>query len=290
MKMYLGAYLSNYKNTATPLVDWFDDEAWSQVALPRLGDLAAPRGSSGSPGSRSIRSSTARRAGPRPRPGNGTTRATPLRGPRCGKLRGGGASRSWRPLGEFPGAEFAVYNFSFPGDWNELVKEEVGGVEDAADDLLYIDFWDGMTSVEGYSAIRFYNSIFYKTPHLGTWDAALTHDTNQTSPPSRAASRTGNTRPRESIFAVQLAQRGFGRDERIRRPGVSSTCPSSSRPSGNGVPEASSPITSTADSTPASTPTTWTRCRRPGPGTVDETDPTVEIADAAPRHRHGDRP
>ena len=39
-------------------------------------------------------------------------------------------------LGEFPGAELAVYNFSFPGDWNELVKEEVTGVEDAADDLL----------------------------------------------------------------------------------------------------------------------------------------------------------
>ena len=37
MKMYLGAYLSNYKNTATPLVDWFDDEGWSQIALPRLG-------------------------------------------------------------------------------------------------------------------------------------------------------------------------------------------------------------------------------------------------------------
>ena len=82
-------------------------------------------------------------------------------------------------LGEFPRAEFAVYNFSFPGDWNELVKEEVDGVEDAAEDLLYLDFWDGMTSVEGYSAIRFYNSIFYKTPHLGTWDAALTYDANQ---------------------------------------------------------------------------------------------------------------
>ena len=36
-----------------------------------------------------------------------------------------------------------------------------------------------MTSVEGYSAIRFYNSIFYKTPHPGTWDAALSYDANQ---------------------------------------------------------------------------------------------------------------
>ena len=41
MKMYLGAYLSNYNNTATPLVDWFDDEAWSQVALP--GSATSPR-------------------------------------------------------------------------------------------------------------------------------------------------------------------------------------------------------------------------------------------------------
>ena len=34
MKMYLGAYLSNYNNTATPLVDWFDDEGWSAGRSP----------------------------------------------------------------------------------------------------------------------------------------------------------------------------------------------------------------------------------------------------------------
>ena len=36
-----------------------------------------------------------------------------------------------------------------------------------------------MTSVEGYGAIRFFDSIFYKTPHRGTWDSALTYNANQ---------------------------------------------------------------------------------------------------------------
>ena len=180
MKMYLGAYLSNYNNTATPLVDWFDDGAWQQVALPRLADLAGAASSSGSHGLALDQELYGQTGGVQTAtwewdyPGNTHSEAEVR-----DAARRRGAQVMETLLGEFPGAELAVYNFSFPGDWNELVKQEVNGVEDAADDLLHLDFWDGMTSVEGYSAIRFYNSIFYKTPHLGTWDAALTHDTNQ---------------------------------------------------------------------------------------------------------------
>ena len=46
-------------------------------------------------------------------------------------------------------------------------------------DRLDIDFWDGMTSVDGYGAIRFFDSIFYKAPHSGSWESALTYNANQ---------------------------------------------------------------------------------------------------------------
>ena len=196
-------------------------------------------------------------------------------------------------LGEFPGAEFAVYNFSFPGDWNELVKEEINGVEDAADDLLHLDFWDGMTSVEGYSAIRFYDSIFYKTPHLGTWDTALTYDTNQISPPSRAASRTGSTPPSESI-----CRRSAGSTTARTRP-ASSTTPGrpeyvseqleAFRKWGTGG-EFANFVYGGLD--PAQYEDYVGAMQdASSPGTVDETDPTVEIAAAGPapgnhRNRH----
>ena len=50
-----------------------------------------------------------------------------------------------------------------------------------------IDFWDGMTSVEGYSAIRQWNSVFYKDWRLGNapgstlrWENALRADVSNT--------------------------------------------------------------------------------------------------------------
>ena len=219
MKMYLGAYLSNYNNTATPLVDWFDDEGWSQVALPRLGDLAAAAELLGFDGLAldqelyGQKDWVATATWEWDYPGN-THSEDEVR--EAARERGEQVMET--VLGEFPGAEFAVYNFSFPGDWNELVKEEFNGVEAAADDLLYLDFWDGMTSVEGYSAIRFYDSIFYKTPHVGTWDAALTYDTNQIFAAVLARLRELGVRLRASpSLAVQLAQRRPGRDGRVRR-------------------------------------------------------------------------
>ena len=36
-----------------------------------------------------------------------------------------------------------------------------------------------MTSVDGYGAIRFFDSVFYKAPHRGSWENALTYNANQ---------------------------------------------------------------------------------------------------------------
>jgi hypothetical protein len=82
-------------------------------------------------------------------------------------------------LAAFPRAEFAVYHAFFPGDWRELIEEEVNGLTNTSTDRVDIDFWNGMTSVEGYGAIRFFDSVFYKGPHKGSWDSALTYDQNR---------------------------------------------------------------------------------------------------------------
>ena len=84
-----------------------------------------------------------------------------------------------RVLDAFPDVEIAVYHYAFPGDWKELVRQEASGRAGTSARTVHVDFWDGMTRVEGYEAIRFYESFLYKTPHLGTWDTALTYDTNQ---------------------------------------------------------------------------------------------------------------
>lgn len=41
LKMYLGCYIVDYYNTATPFKDWFDDAGWENVVIPRVRDFAA---------------------------------------------------------------------------------------------------------------------------------------------------------------------------------------------------------------------------------------------------------
>jgi hypothetical protein len=59
-----------------------------------------------------------------------------------------------------------------------VVQKRVNNIDDPARDLLFIDFWDGMSSVAGYRAIRFINAIFYKGATPGTWDTALQYEFN----------------------------------------------------------------------------------------------------------------
>jgi hypothetical protein len=82
-------------------------------------------------------------------------------------------------LDGFPGAEFVTHHALFPTAWREFIQEDVNGEADALAHRLDIDFWDGMTSVGGYTAIRFFDSIFYKTPHRGSWESALAYNSNR---------------------------------------------------------------------------------------------------------------
>ena len=78
-------------------------------------------------------------------------------------------------LDGFPGVEIGIYNFMQRDSWLEWVYEKTGSrpypgapSTDTFGPRVDIDFWDGMTSVEGYSAIRQWNSVFAKSWHFGT--------------------------------------------------------------------------------------------------------------------------
>jgi hypothetical protein len=180
MKLYLGVYLANYYNDATPLKEWFDDAGWSREVLPKMRNLAAAAKLLGFAGLALDQELYPSQGGVATAtwawdyPGNSSSE-TAVRA----KAKQRGAELMSAILDGFPGAELAVYHFDFPGDWNDLVQEEVNDEENVGADLLHLDFWDGMTSVDGYRAVRFFDSIFYKEPHRGSWESALTYNTNQ---------------------------------------------------------------------------------------------------------------
>ena len=94
----------------------------------------------------------------------------------------------------FPGVEIGIYNFMQKDSWLEWVYEKTGirpysgaPSTDPFGPRVDIDFWDGMTSVEGYSAIRQWNSVFAKSWHLGNapgsklrWENAMRADVSST--------------------------------------------------------------------------------------------------------------
>jgi hypothetical protein len=81
----------------------------------------------------------------------------------------------------FPGAEIVDFHALLPEGWLELVQQEINKVPNSEASKVTLDFWDGLTSVPGYGALRFMNETFYKTPHLfqSTWETALTYDANR---------------------------------------------------------------------------------------------------------------
>jgi len=92
-------------------------------------------------------------------------------------------------LDGFPGVEIGVYNFMQKDSWLEVSYETYGGAKnlDKYAPRVDLDLWDGMTSVEGYSAIRQWNNVFYKDWRLGNapgpmlkWENAMRADVSNT--------------------------------------------------------------------------------------------------------------
>lgn len=182
MKLYLGFYLVNLYNPRTPLRDWFDDEGWSNLVVPKLRDAAAAARLLGFAGlafdqelyPQEGGASTATWSWDHP----GNTHSEPeVRA----KARQRGAELMAGILSGFPEVEIMAYATYLPETWDALVQKDVNGIKDAYRSSLQLDFLDGITSVEGYGAIRLINATFYKTPHLSraTWDNALQYHQNR---------------------------------------------------------------------------------------------------------------
>lgn len=179
LKLYLGCYVVDYYNIATPFKEWFDDAGWTNVVLPRVRDFAAAAKQLGFAG-------VAFDQELYPQKGNQTTATWHWNYPGNKhsekqvreQARQRGRQLMQAILEGFSQVELVVYHFQFPGTWEPVVQKVVNKVDGSAAGLLFTEFYDGMTSVEGYDAIRFLNALFYKGCHVGTWNAAFQHEYN----------------------------------------------------------------------------------------------------------------
>jgi hypothetical protein len=179
MKMYLGFYFANGDNASTPLGEWFDDAAWTATVLPAVKSVAAAAKALGFDGLAFDQELYPQTNGKQTAtwawdyPGNEhsemETRA---------KVRERGEEMMRAVLAGYPDVDILAYFTKFPDTWDALVQQEVNGAKDAFADLVQLDFWDGLTATKGYGTITFLNAIFYKTPHVGSWDSAYTYEYN----------------------------------------------------------------------------------------------------------------
>lgn len=181
MKLYLGFHLSNYYNQSTPLAEWFDDAGWNKI-LPHLEGAAAAAKRLGFAGlafdheiyrqQGNVNKASWKWNFPGNHRGEAAVRAAVAE-------RGRQMMRAM--VGQYPGIELAAYAAYVPETWEELVQDKVNGRADARGPEVILDLWNGLTSVEGYGPIRFYDAIFYKTTHLNrsTWDSALAYQANR---------------------------------------------------------------------------------------------------------------
>ena len=176
IKLWIGIYLSNYYQHATPLDEWFDDAAWSTRLLPKLGDLAGAAHMLGFAGlafdEEQYYSGSWRWNYPANTHSEAEVRA---------EVRARGAQMMQTIVNAFPGVDLIDYGTYFPEGWNALVQQQINHAQNAYVDRPQINLWDGLTSVPGYGPIRFMDATFYKTAHLSgaTWDNAMTYNVNR---------------------------------------------------------------------------------------------------------------
>jgi hypothetical protein len=181
--LYLGFYAVNHFNERTPLADWFDDRRWSRTVLPQVGDIAAAARSMGFAGiavdqelypqqGGELRASWSVRY-----PGNHHSEEEVRT-----KVKERGRQLMERMVRAYPGLEVVAYDTRLPDTWQAKVTAEVNDLPGESDDDVRIDLWDGLLSVQGYSAIRWMDAVFHKTVHLfnASWDTALEYNANQT--------------------------------------------------------------------------------------------------------------
>jgi hypothetical protein len=181
MRMYLTFYLANLNNTATPLADWFDDRGWTEAVLPRARELAAAVRALGFVGVGLDQELYAQIGNVSTATWNwqypGNTHNEPdVRA----KARQRGAQFMQALVTGFPDLEVLAYATLFPETWEALIQKQVNGTANAYADSVQIDFWDGLTSVDGFRDVQVLDAIFFKSTQIAgdDWDLALRYATN----------------------------------------------------------------------------------------------------------------
>jgi hypothetical protein len=180
--LYLAFYAVNHYNKRTPLADWFDDRSWSREVLPEVRNLAAAARTMGFTGVALDQELYPQEGGVETaswswrHPGNRHSEAEVRR-----KVTERGRQLMQNMVHVFPGLELIAYNTEVPGNWQEKVHADVNEIPNMFAADVRVDLWDGLSSVQGYSAIRWVDAFFYKTFQLpgASWDTALEYNANR---------------------------------------------------------------------------------------------------------------
>ena len=181
MQLYLGTYLANSSNARTPLAEWFDDAAWRDTVLPAIRDAASAAHKLGFDGLAWDLELYPQADGRTTAtwdwdyPGN-QANETAVRE----QVRERGKQWMAAATAGFPDVKVLAYHSELPDTWDALVQREVNDIDRAYSSSTNLDFWDGVTSVDGNWTLTFLNAIFYKTTHLDVdWDTADSYELNR---------------------------------------------------------------------------------------------------------------
>jgi hypothetical protein len=158
ISMYLGFYLENYWNHATPLIDWFDDARWQSQGVPHIRNLAGAAkllGFAGISYDSEMYGETA--TWNWNYPGNTRSEAQVR-----AKVKERGQQVMQGILSVFPNVDIIAYTTYLPETGDEIIQAIYNKQPDAFKNYTHIDFIDGLTSVNGYSAFNLSTEAFYK--------------------------------------------------------------------------------------------------------------------------------
>ncbi len=144
-----------------------------------------------------------------------------------------------------PGAEISAYYAEFHGGWNEYEQYIVNSAPVANKDSMEINFWDGMTSVNGWKSLTLWDGTFEKGYGIGvSWDNALLNNWNGTmagfSQPSTTANPWGglsnwpNIYNKINVNTLPWVDPGSTNFEKVLPPDAATTAFVASRKWGGG--------------------------------------------------------
>jgi hypothetical protein len=188
MKVYMGLDVVDYYHNTSPFGGtggWVDDTWWNNTVIPAVAGFAGAAHLYGFDGVFFDQEMIGCKSG---LPGGGcgdwvwnyngnTASEATVRA----KAKQRGQQLMTAMLAQFPQMELTVYDNRFPEDANSLIQQVVNKVPDTQQyETVSADFWNGLTSVDGYKAIRFNDATFYKVAHIGGFDDLIPYDYNRT--------------------------------------------------------------------------------------------------------------